>query len=121
VAGDRVLIAEACNHHPTHDDIGTVKLPRWLRERVGDGILIDHVQGQDFPDDPAQLRSYKLVIHCGGCMLTRRQVLARLAQAGKVSVPMTNYGITIAHLLGILPRALQVFRPAFVSTWTGTN
>ncbi len=108
--GDRVLIAEACNHHPTHDDIGTIKIPRWLKKHTGKEILIDHVQGQDFPEDIHQLSIYKLVIQCGGCMLTRRQVLWRQRLAEQANVPMTNYGIAIAQMMGILPRALQIFQ-----------
>lgn len=97
----RVLIAEACTHAPQSEDIGRVKLPRMLRQRVGEGLRVDVVGGADFPED---LTPYDLVIHCGACMFTRRHVLSRLAAAEAQSVPMTNYGFAIAHLQGILDK-----------------
>lgn len=96
-----ILIAEACSHIPQNEDIGRVKLPRLLRKKFGDGIKIEIVSGNDFPDD---LTPYNLVIHCGACMFTRRHVLYRLRQANLQNVPMTNYGIAIAALTGILSR-----------------
>lgn len=105
-AGDRVLIAEACTHHPIEDDIGTVKLPRWLRRRAGEGLVIEHVRGHDFPTD---LSCYRLVIHCGACMLNRREMLGRLLDCQRANIPVTNYGLAIAFCLGILPRALSPF------------
>lgn len=96
----RVLIAEACSHTPKNEDIGRVKLPRLLRAKKGDQIRIDVMAGNDFPDD---LTPYDLVIHCGACMFTRRHVLSRVAAARAQGVPMTNYGIAIAELNGILP------------------
>ena len=95
----RVLIAEACAHAPNGEDIGTVKLPRLLRKRFGPGLEIDHVTGKDFPED---LSGYDLVIHCGACMFNRAHLLSRQAEAEAQGVPMTNYGIAIAGLLGIL-------------------
>lgn len=95
----RVLIAEACTHAPLAEDIGRVKIPRLLRQRVGESLTVDIVAGKDFPDD---LSSYDLVIHCGGCMFNRRFMLQRVEQCRAQGVPMTNYGITIAHLKGIL-------------------
>lgn len=95
----RVLIAEACTHAPASEDIGRVKLPAMLRRKVGAGLQIDVVGGADFPDD---LSGYDLVIHCGACMFTRSHVLARLSRAEMQGVPMTNYGMAIAHLQGIL-------------------
>lgn len=95
----RVLIAEACTHAPLSEDIGRVKLPRLLRKRIGETLRIDMVAGSDFPDD---LSSYDLVIHCGACMFNRKYVLSRVEQARSQQVPMTNYGITIAWLNGIL-------------------
>ncbi len=92
----RVLIAEACTHAPVGEDIGRVKLPRMLRQRVGEGLRIDIVAGTDFPDD---LRPYDLIIHCGACMFNRAQMLARVAQAKRQQVPMTNYGVAAAHIL----------------------
>ena len=97
----RVLIAEACSHAPQTEDIGRVKLPRMLRQRVGEGLQVDVVGGADFPAD---LTPYDLVIHCGACMFTRSHVLSRLARAQSACVPMTNYGFAIAHLQGILGR-----------------
>lgn len=96
----RVLIAEACSHTPKNEDIGRVKLPRLLRAKKGDQIRIDVMAGNDFPDD---LTPYDLVIHCGACMFTRRHVLSRVTAARVQGVPMTNYGIAIAELNGILP------------------
>ncbi len=101
--GDPILIAEACTHHPLGDDIGRVKIPRLLEERVGGRLNISHVAGHDFPEDLAR---YKLIIQCGACMLTRRQTLARIAAAHAKGVPITNYGMTIAFCLGIFQRAL---------------
>lgn len=97
----RILIAEACTHTPQHEDIGRVKLPRMLRRRIGEGVEIDIVGGTDFPED---LTPYDLVIHCGGCMFNRRHVLNRIMRAAEQSVAITNYGIAIAAMMGILER-----------------
>lgn len=104
--GDKVLIAESCTHHPMEDDIGRLKIPRWLAEYVGGPLDIHVVPGYDFPDD---LSTYKLVVHCGGCTLNRREVLRRQSIPAKINVPMTNYGILIAFLKGAFPRALKPF------------
>jgi len=104
--GDRVLIAEACSHHPIGEDIGRVKIPRWLAQYVGGPLRIEHCQGHDFPPD---LGAFKLVIHCGGCMLNRREVLGRILRCRQAGVPVTNYGLVIAASLGILERALSPF------------
>jgi len=95
----RVLIAEGCTHAPLEEDIGRVKIPNLLRKRVGQSLQVEVVAGNDFPHD---LTGYDLVIHCGGCMFNRAYVLSRLAQAQKQGVPMTNYGVAIAYLTGIL-------------------
>ena len=95
----RVLIAEGCTHAPLEEDIGRVKIPNLLRKRVGQGLQVDVVAGNDFPHD---LTGYDLVIHCGGCMFNRAYVLSRLTQAQRQGVPMTNYGVAIAYLTGIL-------------------
>ncbi len=108
-AGDRVLIAEACSHHPIGEDIGTVKIPRWLTQYVGGQLQFDHARGRDFP---ANVADYKLIIHCGACMWNRREMLSRLIKARQVGVPLTNYGLTIAYSLGIFERALQPFPAA---------
>ena len=100
----RVLIAEACSHAPASEDIGRVKLPRLLRKRVGEGLSVDVVGGDDFPAD---LSHYDLVIHCGACMFNRRHVLSRLERAEQQGVPMTNYGMVLAHLMGVLPRVVM--------------
>jgi len=104
--GDTVLIAEACTHHRQSDDIGTVKIPRWLRQIAGFDINFEWVSGYNYPKD---LTKYKLIIHCGGCMITRREMLFRVELAKKQGVPITNYGIMIAYVHGILPRALKPF------------
>lgn len=97
----QILIAEACTHTPQHEDIGRVKLPRMLRRKVGEGVKIDIVGGGDFPED---LTPYDLVIHCGGCMFNRRHLLSRIMRAAEQGVPITNYGIAIAAMMGILER-----------------
>ncbi len=105
-AGDEVLIAEACCHHPNEEDIGRVKIPRWLQTVVGGELKFTWIQGHDFPED---LSRFRLIVHCGACTLNSREVLNRLHEAGGQNVPMTNYGLTIAHSLGILKRALEPF------------
>ena len=97
----RVLIAEACTHAPLAEDIGREKIPRMLRQRVGQGLTVDIVAGKDFPKD---LTSYDLVIHCGACMFNRKFMLSRIDQCRRQGTPMTNYGITIAHVKGILDK-----------------
>ena len=97
----RVLIAEACAHAPMTEDIGRVKIPRLLRKKIGEGLQIDMVSGSDFPKD---LSGYDLIIHCGACMFNRKHVMNRLASASSQQIPMTNYGITLAHLMGILDK-----------------
>lgn len=97
----RVLIAEACTHAPLSEDIGRVKLPRMLRQKIGEGLQIDIVSGNDFPANPEK---YALIIQCGACMFNRKYVLSRIAQAKEQKVPMTNYGIAIAWLSGILDK-----------------
>ncbi len=97
----RVLIAEACTHAPLAEDIGREKIPSMLRQRIGQGLTVDIVAGKDFPED---ITSYDLVIHCGGCMFNRKFMLSRVEQCRRQGTPMTNYGITIAHLKGILDK-----------------
>ena len=97
----RILIAEACTHQPLHEDIGRVKLPRLLRKKLGEEISIEVVGGKDFPAD---LSTYDLIIHCGGCMFNRKYMLSRVEAAKEQGVPMTNYGVAIAALLGILDK-----------------
>ncbi|SDP13416.1 [FeFe] hydrogenase H-cluster maturation GTPase HydF [Eubacterium maltosivorans] len=97
----KILIAEACTHAPLEEDIGREKIPNMLRKRVGKGLSVDVVAGNDFPQD---LTPYDLVIHCGGCMFNRKHVLSRVERARSQGVPMCNYGVTIAHLSGILDK-----------------
>ncbi len=104
--GDRILIAEGCTHHRQCEDIGTVKIPAWLYGHTEKKLTIETCSGQDFPEN---LSSYALVIHCGGCMLNEREVRYRMKCAMDQSVPMTNYGIAIAYMHGILKRSVQIF------------
>ena len=113
--GDRILLAEGCTHHRQCNDIGTVKLPRWLRQYTGKELQIDTCSGREFPED---LTPYRLVIHCGGCMLTENAVLARMNQAIRQGIPFTNYGIAIAFMTGALERSLRLF-PSLHSLLTG--
>ena len=104
----RVLIAEACTHAPLSEDIGRVKLPRLLKKKTGESLHIDIVSGTDFPTD---LSSYELIIHCGGCMFNRKYVLSRIDQARRQHIPMTNYGMAIACLNGILDKIVCYWQP----------
>lgn len=104
--GDTVLIAEGCTHHRQCDDIGSVKIPRWLKNYTGKQINIKTTSGTEFPED---LSPYSLAIHCGGCMLNEREVRYRMKCAVDQNVPITNYGITIAYMQGILKRSLKIF------------
>ena len=108
-SGDRVLIAESCTHHPIGDDIGRVKIPRWLNNRVGGELDFTVVQGRDWPTD---LSPFKLVIHCGACVWNRRQMLSRIIECRKAGVPITNYGVVISYTLGLFHRALAPFPSA---------
>ena len=101
--GDRILVSEGCTHHRQDDDIGTVKIPRWLREYTGRELTFEHRSGMAYPPD---LSSYALLIHCGACMLNRREMQWRIQQAKKAGVPIVNYGVAIAHLKGILERCI---------------
>jgi [FeFe] hydrogenase H-cluster maturation GTPase HydF len=104
--GDRVLVAEGCTHHRQCDDIGTVKLPRWIKNYTGKNPRFDFASGTGFPDD---LSAYKLIVHCGGCMLNEREIRYRHRCAGDQEIPITNYGIAIAHMQGILSRSIALF------------
>jgi len=105
-SGDKVLIAEACSHHAIEDDIGRVKIPRWLRQFTGADIQVNVTSGRDYPDN---LKDYRLIIHCGACMLTRREMLVRIQKAQEAEVAITNYGLAIAYLQGVLRRVLSPF------------
>jgi [FeFe] hydrogenase H-cluster maturation GTPase HydF len=106
---DRVLIAEACSHHAIEDDIGRVKIPRWLKQYVGADLRIDTFAGRDFPEN---LHDYRLVIQCGSCMLTRRETLFRIQKARQAGVPITNYGVCISVTQGVVERVLSPFPSA---------
>ena len=104
--GDTVLISEGCTHHRQCDDIGTVKIPRWIREYTGKELKFAFTSGVEFPEE---LSSYRLIVHCGGCMLNEREMKYRIKCAQDQKVPITNYGILIAHIKGILKRSVQMF------------
>jgi [FeFe] hydrogenase H-cluster maturation GTPase HydF len=105
-AGNRVLVLESCTHHPIGEDIGRVKIPRWIRQYTGVELDFVHLQGHDFPRD---LGNYDLVIHCGACMLNRREVISRIMRCREAGIPITNYGVAITYALGVLNRALSPF------------
>jgi len=104
--GDRVLVAEGCTHHRQCDDIGTVKIPRWLLRHTGRKLVYEHTSGMNYPSD---LSPYALIVHCGACMLNRREMRYRIHQAKAAGVPIVNYGVLIAHLHGILERVIEPF------------
>ncbi len=104
--GDKVLIGEGCTHHRQCDDIGTVKIPRWIREYTGCELSFDFTAGTEFPDD---LSPYRMIVHCGGCMLNAREMKYRVQCAVDQGIPITNYGILVAYLRGILKRSLEPF------------
>jgi hypothetical protein len=106
VDGDTVLIAEGCTHHRQCNDIGTVKLPNLIRKRCGKDINFEFTSGREFPED---LNKYKMIIHCGGCMLNDKELKYRQKRAISEGIPMTNYGIAIAYMKGILARSVDVF------------
>ncbi len=115
--GDRVLVAEACTHHPIGDDIGRVKIPRWLRQYVGGDLEFATTAGHDFPEP---LDQFQLVVHCGACMWNRREMLSRMLRCRQAGVPICNYGMTIAYTLGIFDRALAPF-PDALDTYRRLN
>jgi [FeFe] hydrogenase H-cluster maturation GTPase HydF len=116
--GDTVLVAETCSHHPVGEDIGRVKIPRWLTQYVGARLEFRHVQGRDFPAD---LSPYGLVVHCGNCTGNRREMLSRIHRCRVAGVPITNYGLTIAYSLGIFQRALAPFPAALAAAALGSS
>ncbi len=104
--GDVVLISEGCTHHRQCEDIGTVKMPNWIRKHTGKEITFEFTSGGEFPED---LSKYALVVHCGGCMLNEREMKSRIRHSLDCDVPITNYGIAIAHMHGILARSIEPF------------
>lgn len=103
--GDKVLILESCTHHAIDDDIGRVKIPNLLRKKTGKNLVIENFSGHDFPN----ISEYKLIIHCGGCMTNKKEILSRILLSNNAGVPITNYGIAISYCLGILDRAIQIY------------
>jgi [FeFe] hydrogenase H-cluster maturation GTPase HydF len=108
-SGDKVLVCESCTHHAIGDDIGRVKIPRWITQYTGKKLEFEHYAGHDLP---LNLKDYALIIHCGACMTNRREILSRILKAKQANVPITNYGLTIAYSLGIFERALEPFPSA---------
>lgn len=106
-SGTKILVAESCTHHPIEDDIARVKIPKWLKEKTGKDFIFEYVSGHDFPKD---LTQYKLVIHCGGCMTNKREILSRVYRANAQNVAITNYGVVIAYCKGILEKCTEVFK-----------
>lgn len=104
--GDKILIAESCTHHAVEDDIGRVKIPNWLKKKTGKNLQIDYVSGCDFATN---LQDYKLVIQCGGCAINRKEILSRIYKCEQAGVAITNYGVCISKLKGVLPRVLEPF------------
>ncbi len=116
--GDRIAVLEACSHHAIEDDIGRVKLPKWLREYVGGELKIDTFSGRDLPAD---LSAYKLAIQCGGCMITRTEILNRMGKAAAAGIPITNYGTAISECKGVLERVLSPFPEALAAYRSARN
>lgn len=105
--GDKVLIAESCTHHPLKDDIGRIKIPKWIKESLNKNVEIEVTAGRDFPED---LSAYKIIIHCGSCMHGRKEMLSRIERAKSFKVPITNYGLCISRLKGVLEKVTEPFR-----------
>ena len=103
---DKILIAEACLQHPPEDDIGKVKIPCWLRQYTRKNLVIDFVQGSELPENLSQ---YKLIVHCDGCMLSRKMMIQRLNETNLMDVPVVNYGILATYMNGAIPRVLLPF------------
>lgn len=104
--GDKILICESCTHHPIEDDIGRVKIPAMIKAKTGKDLVFENVSSHEFPKN---IQDYKLIIHCGGCMTNRREILSRISRAKSANVPITNYGIAISYCLGICKRAMKPF------------
>jgi [FeFe] hydrogenase H-cluster maturation GTPase HydF len=111
--GDKVLIAEACSHHAQPDDIGRIKIPNWLKSYTKKNLIIDVSSGNDYPDN---LEDYKLIVHCGGCMITRKTIQTRIKKARITNIPIVNYGVLISYIHGAIPRAIEPF-PEAIAEW----
>ena len=107
--GDKILIAESCSHHPTHDDIGRVKIPMLIKKKTGKNLIFEFFAGSDFPQN---LKEYKLVIQCGSCMLNRRETLSRVQKSVDAGIPITNYGMVISACQGVFDRVMEIFLSA---------
>ncbi len=115
--GDYILIAEACNHRTLADDIARVKIPRWLENFTGKSLNFEIHSGREYPTD---IQKYKMILHCGGCVITRRMMMERIRQAKDLGIPIVNYGVIISYLHGAIPRVLKVF-PEVMMEWEGIN
>ncbi len=104
--GDKILVAEGCTHHRQCNDIGTVKIPAWIKKHTGKSVEFEFTSGKGFPDD---LSPYAIVVHCGGCMITEKEVMSRMEKAKEQNIPFTNYGILISYMNGILKKSIEVF------------
>lgn len=104
--GDKILICESCTHHPIEDDIGRVKIPRLIRNKTGKNLDFSYVSSHEFPKN---ISEYSLIVHCGGCMTNRREILSRISKSKEANIPITNYGMAISYCLGILTRAMKPF------------
>ena len=105
--GDKILISEGCTHHRQCNDIGTVKLPNWIKKYSGKELIFEFTQGGEFPQD---LSKYTLIVHCGGCMLNEVEMKSRLKRANEQNIPIVNYGMAIAYMNGILERSMEIFK-----------
>lgn len=113
--GDKILMAEGCTHHRQCGDIGTQKLPKWIQEHTGKKLVFETSSGTGFPKN---LSDYKVIVHCGGCMLQQKEMERRIASAGTCNVPIVNYGLLISYLNGILPRTLEIFGDSYKEKWS---
>lgn len=113
--GDKILICESCTHHAIEDDIARVKIPKLVRNKTGKDLIFEQISSHEFPKN---IRNYALIIHCGGCMTNRREILSRIAKAKEAKIPITNYGIAISYCLGILDRAIQPLNQIYFLEWS---
>ena len=116
--GDKVLISESCTHHRQCNDIGTVKLPNWIKQFTGKQLSFEFTQGSEFPQD---LGDYALIVHCGGCMSNEAEIKSRFSRALEQNVPMVNYGMAIAYMNGILKRSMEIYKDKFDGIWGTSN
>ena len=105
-SNSKILIAESCTHHQTSDDIARVKIPNLIKQKTGKDMIFEYVSGHDFPKD---LSEYSLIIQCGGCMTNKKEILSRIYRASSQNIPITNYGVVIAHCTDVLARSVKIF------------